>query len=227
MLPRNLALVDDDAEHTEFLSQYLRAQGVDVAVFADSDDLLTHPQAYAYDFYVLDLMLPGVDGLELIRLLRRRTDAGLVVVSGRLAPDVFDRVMTAGADMYLAKPAQFEQVVLAVKAVQRRVAGTVAVLPWRLDRQARQLIAPDTARVDLSAADLAVLECFAEASGQAVTRDTFLTRLGRDPEDGATDGLNATIFRLRRRIERATPLAQPLQSRPRVGYVFKAPLTAY
>ena len=223
----NIALVDDDPEYTEFLAQYLRDRGARVDVFPDSNDLLAHHDPYGYDFYVLDLMLPGVDGAELIKVLRRRTDAGLLVVSGRLAPDVFRQVITAGADMYLAKPVQFEQVALAIQAVQRRIeASSAAQTVWKLDQRARQLIAPDGAKVDLSDADLSMLECFLEADGEVVSREMLRQRLGRTPDNDSADGLNATIYRLRRRIERATPALVPLQSRSRVGYVFRAPLRA-
>lgn len=226
-LALHIALVDDDPEYTEFLAQYLRDRQARVDVFPDSNDLLAHHDPYGYDFYVLDLMLPGVDGAELIKVLRRRTDAGLVVVSGRLAPDVFRQVITAGADMYLAKPVQFEQVALAIQAVQRRIeASSAAQTVWKLDQRARQLIAPDGAHVDLSDADLSMLECFLEANGEVVSRDTLRQRLGRTPDTDTADGLNATIYRLRRRIERATPALVPLQSRSRVGYVFRAPLKA-
>ena len=224
-LALNVALVDDDREFTEFLAQYLRARQARVDVFLDSNDLLAHHDPYSYDFYVLDLMLPGVDGAELIKVLRRRSDAGLLVVSGRLAPDVFRQVITAGADMYLAKPVQFEQVALAIQAVQRRIHASSAVQTvWRLDQRARQLIAPDGARVDLSDADMVLMECFLAADGEVVGREALRQRLGREPEGDSADGLNATIYRLRRRIERATPIVVPLQSRSRVGYVFKAPL---
>jgi DNA-binding response OmpR family regulator len=223
----NIALVDDDPEYTEFLAQYLRDRGARVDVFPDSNDLLAHHDPYGHDFYVLDLMLPGVDGAELIKVLRRRTDAGLLVVSGRLAPDVFRQVITAGADMYLAKPVQFEQVALAIQAVQRRIeASSAAQTVWKLDQRARQLIAPDGAKVDLSDADLSMLECFLEADGEVVSREMLRQRLGRTPDTDSADGLNATIYRLRRRIERATPALVPLQSRSRVGYVFRAPLRA-
>jgi DNA-binding response OmpR family regulator len=227
MLPNSIALVDDDLEYAEFLSQYLREKGAQVDVFADSNDLISLPDAYVYDFYVLDLMLPGIDGVDLIQVLRRRTAAGILVASGRLAADVFTRVITAGADMYLAKPVQFEQVAVAIKAVQRRVAmASPANTPWTLDRRVRQLVAPDGVRVDLSEADMAVIECFVQAQGEAVTREALLSRLGREHPGDGTDGLNATIFRLRRRIERATPAVVPLQTKSRVGYLFRAPLTA-
>ncbi len=227
MLPKTLALIDDDAEYTEFLSQHLRELGVKVSVFADSNDLLTTEGAFGYEFYVVDLMLPGVDGLNLINMLRRRTSVGLLVVSGQLAPEVFSQVISAGADMYLAKPVQFEQVISVIKAVQRRISpATPTETPWTIDRRARQLITPDGASVDLSDIDLAVLNCLFVAKGETVTREALCDALGRTPDGDAPDGLNAIVFRLRRRIERATPMAVPLQSKPRVGYLFKAPLKA-
>ena len=226
MLPKTLALVDDDLEYTEYLAQHLRQAGVQVRAFADSNALLADDGAYGFDFYVLDLMLPGVDGVQLIKILRMRTDAGILVVSGRLAPDAFTSVMSAGADMHLAKPVQFEQVELAIRAVHRRARpGSPAQTTWRLDRRARELLAPDGAHVQLSEADMAVMECFVEAHGDTVSRETLRSRLGHEGETEADDSLNATIYRLRRRIEKATPMLVPLQSRSRVGYVFRAQLS--
>lgn len=224
MLPKSLALIDDDPEYAEYLAQHLRARGVDVRVYASADAVLAD-DSDAAEFYVVDLMLPGTDGVTLIETLRKRNDAGVLVVSGRLGAEVFASVIRVGADMYLAKPVQFEQVALAIEAVYRRAAKPgLNDLPWRLERDQRRLIAPDGAVVVLSDFDLAVLDCFVAAAGATVTRETLLERLGRTPEGGVSDGLNATIYRLRRRIERATPMLVPLQSRSRVGYIFKAPL---
>ncbi len=227
MLPKTLALIDDDPEYTEFLSQYLRDHGITVDVFHSSNALLAHSEAYGFDFYLVDLMLPGIDGLDLIDVVRRRSTAGVVVVSGRLAPEVFQQVVSAGADMYLAKPVQFEQILAAIEAVQRRADGAVRTeATWRLDRRGRQLVAPDGACVDLSEIDMTVLGCLVDSHGEAVTRETLCHRLGRTADGDAPDGLNAVVYRLRRRIERATPIAVPLQSKPRVGYMFRAGLTA-
>ena len=136
MLPTRLVLVDDDVVYSECLSQHLRSLGVEVTTFFDSNDLLASNGAYDHEFYVLDLGLPGVDGVELIKVLRKRTQAGVLVVSGRLGPDVFRQIVEAGADMYLVKPVQFEQVSLAIQAVQRRAAPPVAKAEaWRLNRQ--------------------------------------------------------------------------------------------
>lgn len=225
MLPRSLALIDDDTDFSEFLSCFLSEQGVVVRVFVSGSDLLADHAAFDFDFYVIDLGLPGMDGIELLRILRSRTHAGVLVVSGRLGSDVFDQAITAGADMYLAKPVRFEQVALAIRAVQRRgAAAQEHMSSWKLDLRANELIAPDGARIELSEMDLTVMRCFLEAGGEAVTRETLKQRLALAPDETSNNILHATIYRLRRRIERATPKVVPLQSQSRVGYVFRATL---
>ena len=226
-LPETLALVDDDAVFSEYLAQFLQARGVAVTWFADSDDLLCSDRAFGFDFYILDLMLPGVDGVSLLRLLRRRTQAGVLVVSGKLAADVFDQALGAGADMHLFKPVSFEQVALAVGAVFRRARGAGVSLPaWRLDEAARRLLTPDGAVIELSPTDTSVLACLLLAAGATVHRDALAARLGLDLT-GHPNLLHATIYRLRRRIERAAPGPAPLRSKSRVGYVFAAPLLRF
>lgn len=226
MLPRTLALIDDDPVYSEYLAQHLQERGVQVTRYADGNSLLADAGA-DYDFYIVDLMLPGVDGEQLLDILRRRSEAGVLVVSGRLGAEVFSNVLRAGADMYLAKPVQFEQVENAIRAVYRRSARVAGASgPWRLDRRARTLIAPDGAQISLADSDFLVLEQFLASEGQPVSREALLTALGR-PNAGpeGADVLNAVMYRLRRRIERATPMLVPLQARSRVGYVFRATLT--
>jgi DNA-binding response OmpR family regulator len=225
MLPKTLALVDDDVDFTDAFAAYLREQGVDVRVFGDSSDLLASEAPFGYEFYVVDLMLPGVVGDELIRILRRRTDAGVLVVSGRAGASTFEAVVDAGADMYLAKPVSLEQIQLVVRALQRRaVQRGQRESSWVVDLHANQLQAPDGARIDLSNTDLSVLRCFLDANGGIVKRETLIQSLGRDGASTLDNTLHATIYRLRRRIEKASSSLVPLQSEPRVGYVFRAPL---
>lgn len=227
MLPSTLAVIDDDRDYAQYLAQHLRQRGVAVTVFEDGDEFLTSPGAFEYDFYVIDLMLPGIDGLDLIRLVRRKGPAGIVVVSGRVGAEVFDSVLRAGADMHLMKPVRIEQVALAVEAVQRRVEGNRSqATVWRLDRAARKLVAPEGTRIELSENDLTLVECFVAADGAVVTRNTLCERLGRDPATEADNLLHAAIYRLRRRIERATPSTVPLHAEPKVGYTFRGKLVA-
>ncbi|PZO14177.1 MAG: DNA-binding response regulator [Burkholderiales bacterium] len=227
MLPSTLALVDDHRTYSEGLSRHLTDLGVTVVAFPDSTDLLACDSPFAFDFYVVDLILPSVDGIDLIKVLRKRTSVGVLVVSGRLAADTFKQVVKAGGDMYLSKPVQFEQVALAIEAVQRRVGATNPLQnTWRLDRRIGRLVAPDGAQVDLSERDLELMECFVEAEGEVVPREALLLRLGSSPDQKTSLDLNGTVFRLRRRIERATPAAVPLQAKSGVGYAFRAPLKA-
>lgn len=129
--------------------------------------------------------------------------------------------------MYLTRPVQFEQVALAIEAVVRRAGATDPLQnAWRLDRRIGQLIAPDGSRIDLSDTDRTLVECFIDADGQVVARSTLIECLGRLDGEEASAGLNATVFRLRRRIESATTAAVPLATKSGVGYVFRAPLKA-
>ncbi len=222
--PPTLALVDDDADYGRHLAAFLGQQGMAVHWFQASDALLVHPQPYDFDFYILDLLLPGIDGLSLLRVLRLRSNAGVLVVSGKLAPDVFDTVIAAGADMHLAKPVTFEQIALAVNAVYRRSGQATGQAPaWQLHAAQARLLAPDGTAIDLSPTDLSVLTCLLEAAGEAVSREALAAYLGLAASDDP-NLLNATIYRLRRRIERATQALAPLQAKSRTGYVFRAPL---
>jgi DNA-binding response OmpR family regulator len=225
MMPKTLALFDADREFSEPLALYLREQGIAAEFFLDSADLLARDGVFDFDFYLVVLSLRGMDEVKLISLLRQRSNAGLLVVTGRSGPEVFRDVITAGADMLLAKPVPFEHVLLAIQAVQRRAGAAAAVNnTWSLDCRACQLVTPEGTRVDLSDTDLTVMDAFLVANGNVVSREALRQRLGRLAVADNADGLNATIYRLRRRIQKAAPQVVPLQSRPRVGYVFRAPL---
>ena len=227
MQPPSLALVEDDEIASAVLLSVLRQQGVpSVQRFADSEELLAHPSAFDFGFYLVDLGLPGIDGVDLIRVLRRRSQAGVVVVSARSAEDAFEACLQAGADMFLAKPVRPEQLRAAVGAVYRRAAAPARpdAQGWRVDTRAGVLVAPDGARIRHSATEMALLLCFAESLGAPVTRERLLDCLDPVARGAAGNQVHAAIYRLRRRIQAGTPVAVPLVSHSRVGYVFLAPL---
>lgn len=129
--------------------------------------------------------------------------------------------------MYLAKPMPHGRLALAVTAVQRRVAASLqSASEWRLDQKARVLTTPDGAALSLSKADLVVMKCFLEASDRMVPAVQLCRRLGRAEDHRMDNLLHATIYRLRRRISKATTCMPPLQSERGVGYVFRARLIA-
>ena len=225
-LPATLTIVDDDGEYREYLAQHLRQQGIRVRTFADGNRLLADPEPFGDAFYIIDLMLPGVAGEELIRILRLRSEAGVLVVTGKAEGGVFENVLTAGADMHLAKPVSLEQITLAISAVYRRIVrqrenGQRA---WQLDIDRQRLTSPEGDVIDLGDNDVTILSCFPPAKGTVVPRETLCERLGRPVLDTSDNGLHAMIYRLRRRIEKVTGSVVPLQSQSRVGYVFKAPI---
>ncbi|MNV60442.1 DNA-binding response regulator CreB [compost metagenome] len=97
---------------------------------------------------------------------------------------------------------------------------------WKLDSRRSVLTAPDGQIVELSPTDLLLMECFLQAQGEVVSRDQIRDLLGHSSSADSDNSLHATIYRLRRRIEKVTPLAVPLQSQQKVGYQFRAPLVA-
>ncbi len=226
-LPSTVTIVDDDADYREFLAQHLRQQGIRVRTFGDSNRLLADSDPFGDAFYIVDLMLPGVGGEELIRILRlRNEEAGVLVVTGKAEADVFENVLTAGADMHLAKPVSLEQITLAISAVHRRIVRQRDQLQraWSLDAERQRLTSPEGDVIELGDNDVTILACFPPAPGQVVSRETLCEQLGRPVLDISDNGLHAMIYRLRRRIEKVTGAVVPLQSQSRVGYVFKAPI---
>lgn len=226
MYPRTLAIAEDDLTFATLLGEYFRQQGVDVTVFDSADDLLVAENAYGFEFYLVDLDLPGVSGLDLVRLLRRRLQTGIVVITGSSGPDVVDAVLAAGADMYVVKPATHEEVGIAVRAIVGRNARTArATSTWRLQARARTLTTPSGVSLTLGDNDWAVMNALADSSNQTVSHAELCRLLGRETSDeAAANWLHATIYRLRRRAEAASSEPLPLQSQSRVGYTFRAPL---
>jgi two-component system, OmpR family, response regulator len=226
MLPATLTIVDDDSDYREFLAEHLRQQGIRVRTFVDGNHLLASADPFGDAFYVIDLMLPGVGGEQLIRILRLRSDAGVLVVTGKAESGVFEEVLTSGADMHLAKPVSLDQITLAIGAVYRRIVRQRddPQRAWQLDTDRQRLTSPEGDVIELGDNDVNILSCFPPAEGAVVPRETLCERLGRPVLDTSDNGLHAMIYRLRRRIEKVTGAVVPLQSQSRVGYVFKAPI---
>ena len=200
MLPGRICIVDCDVHHSQGLAVHLGEKGVEVRGFSDSGAFLASLDAFDHDFYLIDLDLPGIDGLELIHLLRRRSAAGIVVASGRPGDAALDDALKAGADMFLAKPAPFERTLLAIQAVARRCLATRPSLTWTLNRGTCTLNTPLGVNVALLEVHVRMLECFVDTDGAPVQRDVICARLGRDADLTNQNGLHAAIYRLRRRI---------------------------
>ncbi|MDH4230024.1 MAG: response regulator [Nitrospirota bacterium] len=245
----HLLVVDDDREIRDLLSRFLKNHGYRVDTAADGRRMFELLADGRYDLVVLDLMLPGEDGLSLCRRLRAQKISLPVVMLTALGEET-DRIvgLEVGADDYIAKPFNPRELLARIRAVLRRAgtgagtgAGTNAGEPqataagnsrgntlgfsgWRLDLLRRELRSPDGLLVTLTSGEFDLLVALAERAGRVLSRDQLLdlTR-GREalPCDRSIDVL---LSRLRRKIE--TDPKQPgfIKTVRGGGYLFAAPV---
>src|SRR3954453_15048649 len=207
-----LLLAEDDGKLAAALARGLRHEGYAVDLAPDGDAALRNAAVYEYDAIVLDVMLPGRDGLGVCAALRDRGCwAPVLMVTARGA--VRDRVrgLDAGADDYLPKPFDFDELLARLRALLRRAP---AERPARI--QVGALVAdPAThavtrggTRVELTAREFAVLEYLARHSGEAVTRSHLLEHVWDENYLGSTNVVDVYVGYLRRKLEQ--PFGRPL-----------------
>ncbi|WP_374448556.1 response regulator [Stella sp.] len=221
-------VVDDDGEIRRLLAGFLGRNGFAVTTARDAADMEAALAADAPDLVVLDLVLPGVSGLELCRRVRARSAVPIIMVTAR--GDDTDRILglEMGADDYLAKPFNPRELLARIRAVLRRV-GTrdpasagrsrLAFAGWTLDPRRRELLDPDGAVVELTAGEYDLLLAFAARPHRVLSREFLLEQSGRhgDPHDRSID---VQVSRLRRKLERGQG-DQPLVKTVRgAGYLF-------
>ena len=202
-----------------------RVDGWPVLRYEDSDDFLLSGVAHRFGAYVVESRQRGVSGLDLLRLVRRRSDAAVLLLSDD-PPRDFVPGLQSGADMVLGLDAPLEHVAAALAAVARRRGQGQAAADgsWTLDRQQLRLLAPDGTEIALTDSDVVILQAVADAPDQRVPRELLLQRLWGAESAGMDNALHATVYRLRKRIEKNGELLSPLQAVPRVGYEFRARL---
>jgi two-component system phosphate regulon response regulator OmpR len=201
-------VVDDDPELRKLLSAYLTDVGYAVDLAADGEQMRRAIERAAPDVIVMDLMLPGTDGLALTREVRAASNVPILMLSAR--GEEIDRVvgLEVGADDYLAKPFSPRELLARLRALLRRsqpaavapAPKSLAFGPFRLDPDAHRLLR-NGVEVELSTADFELLKVFVERPGRVLSRDVLLDLLKgyeRDPFDRTVDN---RVARLRRRIE--------------------------
>lgn len=203
-----------------------------LTTFSDSDDFLLAPDAFGFDFYVVLLTQRGVRGVDLVRLIRRRSASGVLVVEvggldeGRTGD--FALALDSGADMVLPAGASDDELGAGVSAVHRRAmqsgSHSLTYRPWTLVEKTSTLQTPDGIEIPLSQSDLALVQCFAEADGGKVERRVLVQRLWGEQAGEMENALHATVYRLRKRIEQSGQRVAPVHAMAKVGYEFRAPL---
>jgi two-component system phosphate regulon response regulator OmpR len=229
---RKLLVVDDDPKLRELLRRYLSENQFEVAVAQDATAMNRLIQRESFDLIVLDLMLPGEDGLSIVRRLRGANDRTPIVVLTARGDDV-DRIvgLELGADDYLGKPFNPRELLARIHAVLRRqppaeLPGAPSAEPievrfgaFRLNLATRQLTR-DGEPVPLTTGEFSVLKVLVQHARTPLTREKLMS-LARGREYGAYDrSLDVQVSRLRRLIEADPQQPRLIQTVWGVGYVF-------
>jgi DNA-binding response OmpR family regulator len=221
-------VVDDEAALRKFVTSVLGAAGYDVVAATDGEQALAAAEGESFDLIVLDLMLPGVDGLDVCRKLRETSDIPIVVLSAK--GEEMDKVdaLNSGADDYLTKPFGVSELLARVQAVLRRAGGRTResgarVLtkgPFALDPEARQFMI-DGREVRLTRTEFDLLHYLLENSGKVVPHSKLLTEVWGAEYRSQTEYLHVYVRRLRHKIEADPANPQHLVTMPGLGYTLR------
>ncbi|HSM80118.1 MAG TPA: response regulator transcription factor [Nodosilinea sp.] len=225
----NVLLVEDEAKIASFVAQGLREQGFVVDACDNGTEGYALALERSYDAVLLDVMVPGMDGLAVLKALRGagRT-VPVILITARNELD--DRLagLNLGADDYIAKPFYVEELGARIHAVVRRTSGErqnfLAVGPLRLDRISREVTCTGQ-RVELTAREFNLLEYLMRSPGRVFTRTQILEHVWGYDFNPSTNVVDVAIQRLRKKLD---PLAAAawIESVRGVGYRFRSPEAA-
>ncbi|MES2937526.1 MAG: response regulator [Pseudomonadota bacterium] len=232
----HILVVDDDPGIRELVVQYLRKQGLRASGAADAAQMRAVLACDRVDLLVLDLMLPGTDGLELCRELRAPGAPPLPIVMLTARGEEADRILglELGADDYLAKPFAARELLARIRAVLRRTralppnlakaepARELAFGDWRLDTVARHLLDGGGTVVALSGAEYRLLRVLLERPHHVLTRDQLLNLTQGREADVFDRSIDLLVSRLRQRLRDDAREARYIKTVRNEGYVFCA-----
>ncbi|WP_246295093.1 response regulator [Piscinibacter koreensis] len=241
----HIAVLDDEVEICVLLANYLERHGYRVTQLHNGRSLMELMAIDPPGLVLLDLGLPGEDGLSIARQLREHWKCGLVIVTGR--GDSVDKIvgLEVGADDYVTKPFDLRELLARIKAVLRRTnpdPALAAVLEpsitatgtarskfrlanWELDIPARRLTNPEGREVSLTGGEFDLLCAFAQHPGRVLTRD-FLLEQTRGREAGPFDRtIDVQVGRLRKKLESDSGNPQIIKSVRGAGYILVPPVT--
>jgi len=227
-----ILIVDDDPGIRDVVSDFLGKHGYRVETTADADEMERALERGPVDLIVLDVMLPGEDGLAICRRLSASEAAPSIIMLSAIGEDT-DRIvgLELGADDYLAKPCNPRELLARVRAVLRRAehrntSGALGAgcefAGWRLDLVRRELRSPPGVVVNLSSGEFSLLRAFVERPQRVLTRDQLL-EFARGPESDAFDrAIDVQISRLRRKLDDDGGGHDLIRTIRNEGYMFTA-----
>lgn len=221
-------VVDDEPQIQRALLINLRARGYDVAVAGTGAAALKAAASHPPDLVILDLGLPDLDGVEVIRGLRGWTGLPIIVLSGRAGSEEKVAALDAGADDYVTKPFGVEELLARIRAVTRRLAappdaGTATVRIGRhtVDLADRSITADDGTPTRLTPTQWAVLDQLLRHPGKLVTQRQLLHEVWGPGYDNETNYLRQYLAQLRQKLEENPARPRHLITEPGIGYRFQ------
>lgn len=218
----HILVVDDDARLRSLIQRFLTQNGYVVSVAESAEDAQAKLQSIRYDLCVLDVMLPGQDGISLTRELRRKDQMPILLLTARGEPE--DRIagLEVGADDYLVKPFEPRELLLRIATILRRIRpvlddGLLRFGPYVFARATAEL-RRDGELVHLTTGELQLLQVLAERPGRAVSRAELGERAKISGSDRAVD---VQMARLRRKIEDDPRQPRYLLTMRSEGYVLR------
>lgn len=214
-------IVEDEPSFVEALTVALEAEGFEVDAAGDGRTGLDRYRAGHHDVVLLDLMLPGMQGIDVLAAIRRESDVPVIVVSAKEAEADVVSALELGADDYVTKPYSARELVARIRATARRAGPgmgveTIGIGEATLDLGALKLRLPDGDQ-DLPKKEFEVLRLLMEHPGRVITREEFLDQVWGFAWAGDTRSLDQHIRRLRRRLE-TSPGAPRIETVRGVGY---------
>lgn len=231
-----ILIVDDDRDIRQLLADYLNTNGYATLIAADGHGMWATLEQHQPDLIVLDLNLPGDDGLTLCRNLRAKSSLPIIMLTARSEP--LDRILglEMGADDYLPKPFEPRELLARIRSVMRRTTLTLGqsngehqqkfkFANWTLDTTARHLVDQDGVVTALSGAEFRMLMIFLEQPNRVLTRDQLLNIIhGRDA-DPFDRSIDIQISRLRQKLKEDARTPQIIKTVRNGGYVLAVAVT--
>jgi DNA-binding response OmpR family regulator len=228
-VPLRILIVEDDHKLADFVARGLRAERFAVDLAANGRDGERFIQSYTYDLVVMDLMLPQMDGSELLRRLRHiHPSLPVLILTARDELDDKIAHFEAGADDYLTKPFDFAELLVRIKALLRRTPAerhaVLGVADLELNRNSQQ-VRRQGQRIDLTAKEYALLEYLLSSPGRVFSRTMILNHVWDQSFEGVTNIVDVYVRYLRRKVDE--PFEVRLIHTVRgVGYCVREPESA-
>jgi two-component system response regulator CpxR len=224
-MSQTILIADDDTELCELLGEYLGQEGFEVRMAFDGEQALVESRRPGLDAMVLDIMMPRMNGIDVLRKLRKESELPVIMLTAR--GDDLDRIigLELGADDYLAKPANPRELLARIRAVLRRSTTHSTVATLEIDdlelNQAGRELKLDGQPKELTSTEFSILQLLLQHSGEVVEKkDLYLAALGREPV--AYDrSIDMHVSNLRRKLGPSKDGNERIETIRGIGYQYR------